>query len=96
MTDKGVEWPINIKMSQSALYKYVRNPMDGSRFVILLTAGGLWTCGRLYHTVIIVSYICLQNIIEERRMEKHVKGYKEYKASTGRFFPKLFGHKKAE
>ncbi len=80
----------NAKLLTTGLYKYVRHPIYTG--VILAFAGvalGSQSAIKLLLWVVLVAFFIIKSGYEEGLLIKEFSGYKKYRSTSGRFFPKL-------
>ena len=67
MSEKGVEYPIQIKWSYHKLYDYVKHPMYKALITLMITQGTVLTTGRLIANTCFISYAIIGGKIEDWR-----------------------------
>lgn len=80
----------NSKLIINGVYRYVRHPIYSG--IILMTFGyGLYSSSiyKIAIAVLLCALFSLKSSYEEQQLMSKFPEYRDYKAITGRFFPKL-------
>ncbi len=82
--------PKNSELVVTGLFNYVRHPIySGILMTTFFLAIYLNSGYKLMITVLLAILFYYKSEFEEKQLEKKFPGYKNYKASTGRFYPRF-------
>lgn len=75
-------------LESNGLYGYIRNPMQTANLLLTFFGGNVYTIDRLLFSMTMGAAIIIGTMMEEKRMLKHSKGYREYMEKVkGRYIP---------